>query len=145
MMSDYRIIGLEEVVIAVKDVSKAGKFFSEVLGINFNYSWILEHEGIKILSSKLDDTQFQLMEPISEESTVYKFIMKHGEGIHHIAFRVEGLENLINRLRDLGIRIIPDKPVKIRNPHGEGWLKYIFIHPKDAYGTLIEFIEYSDE
>ena len=141
---DYEIIGLEEVVIAVKSVDDAMKFFSDIFGFKFKYGWILDNERIRIRSERLGGTQFQLMEPTDKDSVVQAFLEKHGEGLHHIAFRVRGLENLVNRLRDKDVRLIPDKPIEIDNPIGEGKLKYIFIHPKAAHGTLIELIEYID-
>jgi methylmalonyl-CoA/ethylmalonyl-CoA epimerase len=141
---DYEVMGLEEVVIAVKSIDKAVRFFNETFGFKFECGWILDNEGIRIGSERLGDTQFQLMEPTDKNSIVYSFLEKHGEGLHHIAFRVRGLENLVNRLRDKGVRLIPDKPIEIDNPVGGGRLKYIFIHPKAAHGTLIELIEYID-
>ena len=69
-------------------------------------------------------------------------LKKHGEELHHIAFKVKGLENLVNRLKDLNVRLIIDKPIEIVNPVGERRLRYIFIHPRVAHKILIELIDY---
>jgi len=142
-MSKYEILGIEEIVIAVNNVDNASKFFEDIFGIKFIYEWILHDEKIRIKSAKLLDTQLQFMEPTSDDSVVKKFLDRHGEGLNHIAFRVRGLDNLINKLRDKGVKLIPDKPVEIIDPKNrDKKIRYIFIHPRNMFGTLIELIEY---
>ena len=138
------ILGIEEVVIAVKDIEKALEDFKNFFSFNFKIGWELKNEKIIIRSERIDNVQLQLMQPTSEDSVVSSFLNKHGEGLHHIAFRVEGLDIIVNRLKGHGIKLIPDKPIKIDNPLPEGGsLQYIFIHPKYAHGVLIELIEYA--
>jgi len=142
-MSKYKILGIEEVVIAVNNVDKAAKLFEELFGFNFKYEWILHNEKIRVKSSKLGETQLQFMEPISNDSVVRRFLDKHGEGLNHIAFKVEGLDELVNKLKGRGLKLIPDKPIEITDPRNKNRrIRYIFIHPKSIYGVLIELIEY---
>ena len=131
------ILGIEEVVIAVKDIEKALEDFKKLFGFDFKIGWRLEGEKIIIRSERIDSVQLQLMQPTSEDSVVSSFLDKQGEGLHHIAFRVKGLDTLVNRLKEHGVKLIPDKPIKIDNSLPEGGsLQYIFIHPKSHHPTF---------
>ena len=141
-MSKPKIISIEEVVIAVKDVEAAANLFKELFGFNFKDEWTLPGEMIRIRSERIGETQLQLMEPTSPESVVAKFLSERGEGLNHIAFRVNGLDKMVKELKSKGVRLIPETPVEIDHPLKKGVkLKYIFIHPKSAHGVLIELIE----
>ncbi|MEB3816398.1 MAG: VOC family protein [Desulfurococcales archaeon] len=144
MGGGFRIIGVEEVVIAVKDVDAAAKDFSEMFGFKFQGGWRLDNEKIRIRMEQLGETQLQLMEPTSPDSVVASFLEKRGEGLNHIAFRVEGLDALIKHLKSRGIRLVPEEPVEIIHPYTGERIRYIFIHPKSAHGVLIELIEHVD-
>jgi methylmalonyl-CoA/ethylmalonyl-CoA epimerase len=135
---EKELIGIEEVALAVRDSAKAQEFFEKILGIRFNNQWELPEEKIKVKSANLRGTQFQLLESIKTGSVVEKFIEKRGEGLHHIAFQVKNLSAWIKTLKDAGVKLIPEEPVK----YSKG--QYIFIHPESAFGVLIELIEYSE-
>jgi methylmalonyl-CoA/ethylmalonyl-CoA epimerase len=141
-MSGFKIVGIEEVVIAVRDADKAAEHFKDLFGFEFKASWRLDNEKIRIRAEFFGDTQLHLMEPTAPESVVEKFLEKRGEGLNHIAFRVEGLDSLIRHLRSKGVRLVPEEPVEIIHPYTKERIRYIFIHPKDAHGVLIELIEH---
>ena len=82
-------------------------------------------------------TRIELVEPTSKDSPVARFIARKGEGLHHIAFRVEGIETMLARLKKEGLRLIDEKPRK-----GVGKTKIAFIHPSAASGVLIELVEH---
>ena len=84
----------------------------------------------------LGDTEVELLEPTSPESPVSKFIEKRGEGIHHLALRVENIEAALEELKGKGIRLIDEEP-----RCGAGGAKIAFIHPKAAGGVLLELSE----
>jgi len=136
----FRILGLEEVVIAVNSADEAAKDFKELFGFNFNNEWRLDNEKIRIRMEKLN-TQLQLMEPTSSDSVVAKFLERRGEGLNHIAFKVEGLDEFVKKARERGVRLVPEEPVEIVHPLTGRRIRYIFIHPKSAHGVLIELIE----
>ena len=136
-MSKPRVLGIEEVVIAVKDVDSAAKLFKELFGFTFEDEWTLPEEMIRIRAERIGGTQLQLMEPTSSKSVVAKFLNERGEGLNHIAFKVSGLDELVKELRSKGVRLVPEEPVEIKHPlKKEGKLKYIFVHPKNAYFLL---------
>ncbi|MEO0072536.1 MAG: FeoA domain-containing protein [candidate division WOR-3 bacterium] len=130
-----KILGLAEVVLAVKDTEKAAQFFEELLGIKFLENFELATEKIKVKSAQVGQTAFQVMESTAPDSVVAKFLDKHGEGFHHIAFLVNDLSLWIKKLQEKGIKLVPAEPVVSERG------RYIFIHPSDALGVLIELIE----
>jgi methylmalonyl-CoA epimerase len=142
-MDESYVLGIEEIAIAVKDADKGVSLFNELFGFDFDLGWELLHEKIRVKSQRIGETQFQLLESITNDSVVARFIEKKGEGLNHIAFRVCKLKELVAKLKRKGVHLIPDEPVVIDNPvTGEGKLSYIFVHPKSALGILIELIEY---
>ena len=141
-MGGFRILGLEEVVIAVRDADKAAEDFKRMFGFEFRGGWRLDNEKIRIRMEPLGETQLHLMEPTSPDSVVESFLEKRGEGLNHIAFRVEGLDALVDHLRSLGVRLVPEEPVEITHPYTGERIRYIFIHPKSAHGVLVELIEH---
>lgn len=142
-MDESYILGIEEIAVAVKDADKGVSLFNELFGFNFDLSWELAHEKIKVKSQRIGETQFQLLEATSKDSVVAKFIEKKGEGLNHIAFRVRKLREFVAKLKEKGVQLIPEEPVDVDNPvTGKNKLSYIFIHPKSAFGILIELIEY---
>ena len=137
-----RIVGVEEVAIAVRDADRAAKVFEELFGMRFGVEWELPHEGIRVKSERVGDTQIQLVQPTTPESVVAKFIEARGEGLNHIAFKVENLDELVEEIRKKGVVLVPEKPVEVDNPLKKGEkARYIFIHPKSACGVLVELIE----
>jgi methylmalonyl-CoA/ethylmalonyl-CoA epimerase len=143
-MEEPRIEGIEEVAIAVKNADTAAAYFRELFGIDFPFGWTIPDEKVKVKSSKISHTQLQFIEATDPDGVVAKFIKEKGEGLNHIAFRVTNLQGLVKRLKEKGVRLIPEKVVSVENsdiPIGSGSTNYIFIHPKSAYGVLIELIE----
>ena len=135
------IEGIEEVVIAVENAEKAAALFKDLFGMKFETEWDMPDENMKVKSETISGIQLQLIESTSPEGVVAKFIQSRGEGLNHIAFRVTNLEGMANKLKGKGVKLIPEEPVEIKNPTGEGSIAYTFVHPKSACGTLIELIE----
>ncbi len=132
-----KIINIAEIAIAVENIDKATKFFESILDTKFNHTWEMPQENMRVNATQCGKTQLQLLQTTSPEGVIGKFIKKHGEGIHHIAFEVQNLEETVNELLAKGIEFIPAKPVF----YSKG--KYIFIHPKYAHGVLIELLEFN--
>ncbi len=134
-MKQPRIENVEEIAIAVKDMGQAIAVFKELFGFGFETGWDMPHEKMRVRSERIAGVQFQLLESTSPDGVIAKFIEGRGEGIHHIAFRVSHLEEMVAQLKNKGVKFIPEKPVDMPS------LSYIFIHPKSAQGILIELIE----
>lgn len=131
------IKNIAEIVIAVNDAQKAVEFFNDILGLNFNIEWTRPNEKMSVKAAQIGNTQLQVVESTNNEGVIAKFVERHGEGLHHIALNVENLDQLISKLKEKGIKLIPEQPIVYFNG------RYIFIHPKSAFGVLIELIEYN--
>jgi methylmalonyl-CoA epimerase len=145
-MSEPKIEAIEEIVIAVKDADKAAEYFNDLFGMHFSYGWKIPGQRIKVRSEVINGTQLQFIQATDPESVVAKFIESRGEGLNHFAFKVKHLNEMVKRLKEKGVKFIPDEIVEIdltdKNIPIEGEKgSFIFIHPSSAYGTLIELIE----
>ncbi|MEO0092090.1 MAG: VOC family protein [candidate division WOR-3 bacterium] len=132
-----KIKNITEVVIAVKNNQEAVNFFEKVLGMKFDLEWSMPNEKMNVKSTQINNTQLQVVESTADNGVIAKFINSRGEGLHHIAFEVDNIEEWIVKLKEQGVQLVPNEPISY--PKG----KYIFIHPKSAFGVLIELIEYT--
>ena len=136
------ISGIDHLGIAVSSLEKGVKLYKNILGLE-----LLEYENVPeqkvkvaIFKSGKGMPNIELLEPTSEESPIYKFIQKKGEGIHHVAFKVENIEELLKNLKEKGARLIDEIP-RI----GAGGKKIAFLHPKSTQGVLMELCESQKE
>ena len=127
---------LDHIGIAVKDVEAALKFYAEILGLPLEGEEIISEQKVKTTFLPIGDTEVELLESTEPDGPVAKFIEKKGEGIQHIAFKVNDIEAALKELEDKGIRLIDKKP-RI----GAGNKKIAFLHPKDTFGVLVELSE----
>lgn len=131
-----KTIGVDHIGIAVKSIDEALKFWEEALGIKCTGREEVAEQKVVTAFLPLGDTEIELLEPTSPESPISKFIESRGEGIHHLALKVEDIEAALKELKDKGIRLIDEKP-----RCGAGGAKIAFVHPKAAGGVLLEISE----
>jgi len=132
---DRIVENIEEVVLAVEHQDEAIALFEELFGFEFNNSWTVAVDSMKVMCAKVGDTQFHIVSSMSPDAVIAKYIRDRGEGIHHIAFRVSNLDKLVTRLKGKGVRLVPEQP------RTTDISRYIFVHPKSVHGVLIELIE----
>ena len=125
---------LDHIGIAVKSLDTA-KIYQD-LGLKIDHVEEVKTQGVKTAFISVGDANLELLEPLSPESPVAKFIEKRGEGIHHICFRVTDIESHLARLRSRGYRLINEAPVP--GAHG---CRVAFLHPAAGNGVLIELSE----
>ena len=130
------IENVEEVALAVEHQEEVVTLFEDLFDIEFKESWTVPADKMKVKSAKIGDTQFHIIASESPDAVIGKYIQDRGEGLHHIAFRVANLERLIRRLKEKGVRLIPEEPRE------DELRRYIFVHPKSVHGVLIELMEY---
>ncbi len=130
------IKGLNHVAIAVKNLDEALEVFERQLGLKLEKTRVVEQQKIKAALLRIGETKIELLEPTDTESTVAKFLVKRGEGIHHIALTVSDIEGHLEELKEKGIALIDDKP-RVGMEGG----KIAFIHPKSTRNVLIELVE----
>ncbi|MGB9904670.1 MAG: methylmalonyl-CoA epimerase [Desulfotomaculales bacterium] len=127
---------IDHIGIAVKDLAAAVKFYEEVLGIKATATEVVEEQKVRVTFLPTGDSEVELLESTSPESPIARFIEKNGEGIQHIAFRVDNIEEKLAELKNKGVRLIDEKP-----RYGAGGARIAFLHPKSTFGILIELCE----
>ena len=130
---------LDHLGIAVRSIAAARGFY-EMLGLRVSHEETVEHEKVKTAMLPLGETRIELLEPIDEESVVGRFLASRGEGLHHIALHVEGIDEVFNKLKAEGIRLASDA-VRV----GAGGHRYFFVHPTSTGGVLVELVENAAE
>lgn len=124
--------------IAVSNLEESVKLYKDLLGFSLEGVEEVKDQKVKVAIFNIEgkSPNIELLEPTSEESPIYKFIEKKGEGIHHIALGVKNIEEMLMMLKEKGVRLIDEKP-RI----GAGGKKIAFLHPKSTKGVLIELCE----
>lgn len=127
---------IEHIGIAVKNLSQALEFYQKTLGLTVVQVEEVADQKIKAAIIPVGESKIELLEATSPDSPIATFIANRGEGIHHIALQVSGLEQILSQLSDTGVKLIDSKP-RI----GAGGNKIAFIHPKSTNGVLLELCE----
>jgi len=131
-----KILKVEHIGIAVKNNDAAKKLFGDILGLHYTKSEIVAEQKVNTTFFEVGDTHVELLEATSPDSAIAKYIDKKGEGIQHIAFSVENIEESLEELKAGGVQLIDEKPRR-----GAGGAKVAFLHPKSTFGVLIELCE----
>lgn len=127
---------IEHIGIAVANLDEAIAFYENVLGLKcYNVEEVADQK-VKTAFFKVGDTKIELLESTDPEGPIGKFIEKKGEGIHHLAFAVEGLAAALPELEAKGVRLIDKTPRK-----GAEGLNIAFLHPKSTFSVLTELCE----
>ena len=127
---------IDHIGIAVNDLKEAMSIYKDLLGLEFMGTETIEDQKIIHATFLADRVKIELVQSTHPDGPIGKFIEKRGEGIHHIAFRVENIDESLKELRAKGVKLINETP-RI----GAGGAKIAFIHPKDMKGVLIELME----
>jgi len=130
---EMKVVGVDHIGIAVKSIDEALKFWEDALGIKCTGREEVEEQKVITAFLPLGGTEIELLEPTSPDSPISKFIENRGEGIHHLALRVEDIETALKELKDKGLRLIDEKP-----RCGAGVARIAFVHPKATGGILLE-------
>ena len=127
---------IDHIGIAVKSIQQAGKFYIDILGLKIQDIENVADQKVNVAFLPITDSELELLESTEPDGPVAKYIDARGEGVQHIAFRVEDIEEALEELKAKGIRVIDQTP---RN--GAGGAKIAFIHPKETNGVLVEICE----
>ena len=127
---------IEHIGIAVNNLDEAVKYYKNVFGLECYSVEEVPDQKVKTAFFMVGQTKIELLESTDPEGPIGKFIQKKGEGIHHIAFSVEKIEEQLEHLTGIGITLIDSKPRK-----GAEGLDIAFLHPKATSGVLIELCE----
>ena len=127
---------VEHIGIAVKSLSVSVPLFEKLLNSKCYKTELVDSEKVNTAFIKTGDTKIELVESIGEDGIITRFIDKKGEGIHHIAFEVENIEEEITRLKNEGFILLNETPKK-----GADNKLVCFLHPKTTHGVLIELCQ----
>jgi methylmalonyl-CoA/ethylmalonyl-CoA epimerase len=127
---------IDHVAIAVNDLEAGIAYYRDTYGAEVEHREVVERDGVEEALIRVADSYVQLLTPIRDDSTVAKFLATKGEGIHHIGYRTDDVAAVLQRVKDQGYRVIDEEP----RPGSRG-TTVAFIHPKTAFGTLIELVQ----
>ena len=127
---------IDHIAIAGSSLDEALSTFRALYGLEPDRVEEVASDKITEAMLPVANTHLQLLEPTDPSSTVARFIERRGEGLHHIAVRVEDLEATLEHLRSQGAQLIDEKPRV-----GGGGHRVAFVHPKTTHGILIELVE----
>ncbi len=127
---------IEHIGIAVKNLAESIRFYEDVLGLKCYAVEEVEDQKVRTAFFMIGQTKIELLESTEPSGPIGKFIEKKGEGIHHLAFKVTGLEKVLAEVEAKGIQLIDKKP-RI----GAENLSIAFLHPKSTNGVLTELCE----
>jgi methylmalonyl-CoA/ethylmalonyl-CoA epimerase len=128
---------IDHIGIAVKSLEAAVQTYRDVIGLQVEGYDQVDDQGVKVAMLPIGDSRIELLEPITAGSPIEKFLAKRGEGIHHIAVRVDDIEAALERFKAAGARLIDSVPRK-----GAHNTRIAFIHPASTNGVLLELVEH---
>jgi len=134
-----KLLNLDHVAIAVSDLDAAIDGYRQRYNVEPLYREIVEEQGVEEAMIPIGGSFVQLLQPLSPETPVGRFVSKNGEGLHHVAYAVASIEAALEHLQKEGARLIDSEP----RIGGRG-ARIAFVHPGDLAGTLVELVELSD-
>jgi len=129
------VLKIDHIGIAVKNLAESSKLY-EMLGIKSSGIEEVAEQKVKVCFFPVGDSEIELLESTAPDGPIAKYIEKNGEGIQHMALRVENIEAALEELKAKGIRLIDEKP-----RYGAGGARIAFVHPKSTGGILLELSE----
>ncbi len=131
-----KVLKIDHIGIAVKNMDEALKLYQDVLGLNLVDTEVVAEQKVKVGFIPVGDSEIELLESTAPDGPVAKFIESRGEGIQHLALRVENIEQALEELKAKGFRLIDEQP-----RYGAGKARIAFLHPKATGGILLEISE----
>ena len=127
---------IDHVAVAVHDLDAAVRWYEEVFGAQEVHREVVESDGVEEALLQVAESYIQLLQPTRPDSPVGRFLDRRGEGLHHVAYRVDDCAAVLRRAIQSGVRAVDQVP----RPGGRG-TTVAFLHPQGAFGTLIELVE----
>ncbi|MFH0725954.1 MAG: methylmalonyl-CoA epimerase [Pseudomonadota bacterium] len=131
-----KILKIDHLGIAVKSIDQSRNFWTDILGLSLEGTETVEEQKVTTAFLPVGESEVELLESTSPDGPIARHLDKKGEGIQHVAFRVENIEAALAELKEKGVRLIDETPRK-----GAGGAKIAFLHPKATNGILVELSE----
>jgi methylmalonyl-CoA epimerase len=129
---------IDHLGIAVRDLRQACSFY-ELLGLRAGPEEVVEHEQVRTVMVPIGESRIELLEPLSNDSVIGRFIDRRGEGMHHVALHVDDIAEVLAEMKGAGMRLVSED-LKI----GAGGHLYFFVHPSSTGGVLVEICQDAD-
>ncbi len=131
---------IDHIAIAVRDLDAAIAWYESAFGTQVAHRERIEHDGVDEALLKVAESFIQLLSPITDSSPVARFLERKGEGIHHVGYRVADCAAALEKMRAAGVQLIDKTPRA-----GSRGTTVAFVHPRGAFGTLIELVQAQPE
>ena len=135
-----KVVGIDHIGVAAKLIDQVAPFWSEALELPIRARETIKEQKVTTLFLPVGESEIEILESTDPASAVAKFIESRGEGVQHIAFRVEDIEDALKELKSKGIRLVDEVPRT-----GAGGTRIAFVHPKSTGGVLVELVERKSE
>ena len=130
---------IDHIGIAVKSLGEAAALYENALGLKVSAYDQVDEQGVRVAMLNIGESRIELLEPTGPESPIEKFMIKRGEGIHHIAITVDDIEKALERLKAAGVRLVDNEPR--RGAHNT---RTAFVHPSSTHGVLLELVQHGE-
>ena len=131
-----KILKIDHLGVAVKSIDKGKEFWTDILGLAFEGAETVEAQKVTTAFFPVGESEVELLESTAPDGPIARYIEKKGEGIQHIALRVENIDEALEELKEKGIQLIDETPRT-----GAGGARIAFLHPKSTGGVLVELCE----
>jgi methylmalonyl-CoA/ethylmalonyl-CoA epimerase len=131
-----KVLKIDHIGVAVENLESTLAVYRDILGLELHGTETVEEQKVKTAFLPVGDTEVELLASTDPEGPIGKFIAAKGQGVQHVAFRVENLEEALAELKAKGVRLIDEKP-----RYGAGGARIAFLHPKATNGVLVELCE----
>lgn len=129
---------IDHIGIVVHDIQEALKVYETALELPLKKVMEVPDQKVRVAFLPVGESNIELVQPLTADTGIAKFLEKHGEGIHHICLEVTDIESALAQLKDHGVPLIDQQPR--RGAHG--WVA--FVHPKGTHGVLIELMQHGE-
>ncbi len=127
---------IDHVGVAVEDIDRAIALYRDRFGMAEQHRETVEEFGVEAVLLEVGEGHLELLEPLSGDSAVGRFLARHGPGMHHVAYQTDDIDSALEQVRAAGLRLIDEEPrAGIRNS------RVAFLHPKSTLGVLTELVE----
>jgi methylmalonyl-CoA epimerase len=127
---------VDHVALAVSDLNASIEHYQRVWGLTLSHREVVAEQGVEEAMFRLGDTYLQLVAPLDADTPVGRFIQRRGEGLHHIAYEVDGIEAALATAREHDLVLIDEEPRR-----GSRNTRVAFVHPRTNHGVLVELVE----
>lgn len=127
---------IDHIAVVVDNLEAALAFWREALGMELDHTLDVSNENAIVAFLPVGDSEIELVKPTLADSGLGRYLEKRGPGMHHICLEVDDIEGVLTHLKEKGIEIINETPRLAANGK-----KYAFVHPKSAFGVMIELYE----